>query len=118
MPDLHRKKRLTRQLDDLPGLFDDIDISRDDIAGELITKAASASRPTSDNEIPDLDIEVMQPAPALKYISFGSGSSGNCAYVGTADRGILIDAGVNNKFVADELLRNGWLLYPSDAADE
>lgn len=106
MSDLQRKKRLTRQLDDLPGLFDDIDISRDDIAGDIISKA-TAPATTSDYEIPDMDFEVMQPVSALKFISFGSGSSGNCAYVGTADRGILIDAGVSNTFVTDELLRNG-----------
>ena len=30
----------------------------------------------------------------LRFISFGSGSSGNCAYVGTPRGGILIDAGI------------------------
>ena len=30
----------------------------------------------------------------LKFISFGSGSSGNCYYLGTATDGLMIDAGV------------------------
>ena len=30
----------------------------------------------------------------LKFISFGSGSSGNCYYLGTATDGLLIDIGV------------------------
>ena len=30
----------------------------------------------------------------LKFISFGSGSSGNCYYIGTATDGLLIDVGV------------------------
>ncbi len=40
-------------------------------------------------------------------ISFGSGSSGNCTYIGTRSNGILIDAGVDDKHVGSELLRNG-----------
>ena len=43
----------------------------------------------------------------ILFLSFGSGSSGNCTYIGTRDKGILIDAGVDNKFVEKELLRNG-----------
>ena len=30
----------------------------------------------------------------LKFISFGSGSSGNCYYLGTASDGLMIDIGV------------------------
>lgn len=106
MPETSRKKRLTRQLDDLPGLFDDIDISRDDIAGDIITKA-TATKNMAENEIPDIAVETLKPVSALKFISFGSGSSGNCAYIGTNNGGILIDAGVNNTFVTEELMRNG-----------
>ncbi len=43
----------------------------------------------------------------LAFISFGSGSSGNCAYIGTAQSGVLIDAGVDPQGVFDELRRNG-----------
>ena len=43
----------------------------------------------------------------LAFISFGSGSSGNCAYIGTPQSGVLIDAGVDPQNVFDELRRNG-----------
>ena len=43
----------------------------------------------------------------LKFISLGSGSSGNCAYFGDDTSGFLIDAGVDMVHVVDELHRNG-----------
>ena len=46
------------------------------------------------------------PSP-LFYISFGSGSSGNCCYLGTRNAGILIDAGVLTETVVDTLKENG-----------
>ena len=46
------------------------------------------------------------PSP-LFYISFGSGSSGNCCYLGTRNAGILIDAGVQTETVVDTLKENG-----------
>ena len=33
----------------------------------------------------------------LKYCSIGSGSSGNCHYVGYKDTNILVDAGLSGK---------------------
>lgn len=45
---------------------------------------------------------------ALRFISFGSGSSGNCAYIGTAEgEGILIDGGVEDKRVYGTLSKYG-----------
>jgi phosphoribosyl 1,2-cyclic phosphodiesterase len=43
----------------------------------------------------------------LKFISFGSGSSGNCAYLGDNRFGILIDAGIDPQRIANELLHWG-----------
>jgi len=43
----------------------------------------------------------------LCFMSLGSGSSGNCAYVGTREAGILVDAGVDADFVFEQLERNG-----------
>jgi len=43
----------------------------------------------------------------LQFISFGSGSSGNCAYVGTEKEGMLIDAGVAPDIIKKELSRRG-----------
>ena len=39
----------------------------------------------------------------LRYCSLFSGSSGNSTYVGTADAGILIDAGVSAKRITEAL---------------
>ncbi len=43
----------------------------------------------------------------MRFCSLGSGSSGNCAYVGSQDEGILIDCGIDEKRVAEQLRRNG-----------
>lgn len=43
----------------------------------------------------------------LSFISFGSGSSGNCTYIGDSTSGFLIDAGVDMTTVTTELRRNG-----------
>lgn len=68
-----------------PGLFD-------------IDDYASEAAPMDDS-----DFEAPQ---RLRYISFGSGSSGNCAYIGTTECGVLIDAGIDNNRVLEELARN------------
>lgn len=41
------------------------------------------------------------------FQSFGSGSSGNCSYVGTANGGLLIDTGIREDGVVDVLKSNG-----------
>ena len=55
------------------------------------------------DDTPHGPLDVAQPVPqqqsagvghGLCFISFGSGSSGNCAYLGTPRGGILIDAGI------------------------
>ncbi|MDE6805550.1 MAG: MBL fold metallo-hydrolase, partial [Muribaculaceae bacterium] len=43
----------------------------------------------------------------INYMSFGSGSSGNCSYVGTRHGGFLIDAGVKAEDVMMTLKANG-----------
>lgn len=43
----------------------------------------------------------------MKFISFGSGSSGNCSYLGSEHGGILIDAGVDPSYVVTTLRNNG-----------
>lgn len=52
-------------------------------------------------------LEDVAPIDQLQYISFGSGSSGNCTYIGDSKTGILIDAGVDIAKVTLELQRNG-----------
>lgn len=58
-------------------------------------------------ESPVIDeVNTIATAPTIKFISFGSGSSGNCAYVGTENAGILIDAGVDADQVFKALKEN------------
>ena len=48
--------------------------------------------------LPDLSedsLQVSDREDAFIFMSFGSGSSGNCSYVGDADGGFLVDAGVD-----------------------
>ena len=44
---------------------------------------------------------------AMHFASFGSGSSGNCAFLGNERQGILIDAGIDPKLVFEDLAHNG-----------
>ena len=106
MSDFKPSRRLSRKLDDLPGLFDDIDISRPDIAGDIIVRATTPKKKI-EPEISEIDVERLKPRKALRFISFGSGSSGNCAYIGNDRGGLLIDAGIEGKFVTEHLLHNG-----------
>ena len=43
----------------------------------------------------------------LQFVSFGSGSSGNCAFLGNENGGVLIDAGVDTEHVYHDLAANG-----------
>lgn len=43
----------------------------------------------------------------LRFFSIGSGSSGNCYYIGTAQYGFLIDAGVGVRTIKKELKAKG-----------
>lgn len=71
----------------LPGLFDTFDSDAD----------------TPLTPIADEEFEVRE---TLRFMSFGSGSSGNCSYIGTEKCGLLIDAGVDNNFVTQRLIAN------------
>ena len=58
----------------------------------------------SELEEPEADYA---PSHRLYYLSFGSGSSGNCSYVGSEKGGILIDAGIKPDDVELMLSSNG-----------
>lgn len=83
-----------------PGLFDFIDAPAPAPAVEAPASVASASAD------PLAPLAAPRPRTRIRFISFGSGSSGNCAYVGTSQRGILIDAGVDAAHVMGELRRH------------
>lgn len=72
-----------------------------------ITITASDIKPRSATDVP-LGPVVMKPVPnKFSFISFGSGSSGNCSYVGDSRSGFLIDAGVEPVHVVDTLRQHG-----------
>ncbi|MDE6282602.1 MAG: MBL fold metallo-hydrolase, partial [Muribaculaceae bacterium] len=109
----------------VPGLFDDLEESVlfpgvDSIPTHpLIERAAKregATRDATPNGLRNNDIfdgedfsplELSPTVDRLNFISFGSGSSGNSAYVGDGEQGILIDAGVDDTTVISELRRHG-----------
>lgn len=78
------KRKAAQFLDDHPGLFD-----------APAETAPLAPLPATG----DLPLR-------LRFMSFGSGSSGNAAYIGTDTSGVLIDAGIDNNFVAAKLAEN------------
>lgn len=103
----------------LPGLFDDMETSSMFPQAEplpthpAIERAARrmgarAGRPEDIFGSDDLTpLEVSASCDRLNFISFGSGSSGNCAYIGNGEEGFLIDAGVDSDKVISELHRHG-----------
>ncbi len=98
-------RRITRKIEDLPSLFDDNNAA---VQSEFVRSEAENKRVEESNIDEFIVPDEFSHRPAeFKYMSFGSGSSGNCAYIGTGDCGILIDAGVDNNYVTKELLRNG-----------
>lgn len=118
-----RRRKISFDTRHLPGLFDDIlreeGDATSDAVGEGKSRIGSSRKPqkrgmsggeTEDSMVmlPDA-IEPLKSAVAvttLRYISFGSGSSGNCSYLGNDRYGILIDAGVDPTKVYAELERN------------
>ncbi len=96
-------RRSTRPLEDLPSLF----------GAEETELGFNVSVPTGEKRRPE-PVDDLALAPEyragesrLRFMSFGSGSSGNCSYIGTAENGILIDAGIDNNKVVKDLERNG-----------
>jgi len=98
-------RRTTRPIEDLPSLFEaGADGGEAPFSVQAGSPAATRTDPGDDLRLAD---EYSRPRRRLRFMSFGSGSSGNCAYIGTGDCGLLIDAGVDNNFVTERLLRNG-----------
>lgn len=121
-----RQKKITFDTRYLPGLFDEMlrqDESDMPSAGPVRKATGNRGRPRKTPErgmsggeaevlaasLPD-GIEPLTstvPVPTLRFISFGSGSSGNCSYLGNDRFGILIDAGIDPTKIYQELERNG-----------
>lgn len=67
-----------------------------------------------DNDLNDEDSQQQQARATeqkqwsgLQFVSFGSGSSGNCSFLGNENGGVLIDAGVDPDHVYRDLAANG-----------
>lgn len=93
-----------------PGLFDDLDNfkERQDKGFDIIPPDEMeriAARHISEKAIDEMP--PLSPTDKIFFMSFGSGSSGNCAYVGDRDGGFLIDAGVDAAKVMLGLKKNG-----------
>ena len=58
-------------------------------------------------ELPEFEPDSADQWSGVQFVSFGSGSSGNCAYLGTENSGVLIDAGVDPAHVYHDLQANG-----------
>lgn len=106
-------KRRFRKLNELPGLWDIpledefTDINITDVINSHRKNQSSPPRPIRES---DLDRHMLENTPRrneLEFISFGSGSVGNCSYIGIRGMGgVLIDAGVDQNKVISELERN------------
>lgn len=96
------RKKSTKNNDyDMPGLFDDIDFgldidfASDEIAGKVIAEHQRYVAQNAASQSLEINTDKLKARSSLRFISFGSGSSGNCAYLGNDRTGILIDAGVD-----------------------
>ncbi|MDE5725611.1 MAG: MBL fold metallo-hydrolase [Duncaniella sp.] len=95
-----------------PALFDDLDNfkERQDTGFDIIPPAEMekiAERHTTPTGSIIDDMPPLSPTDKIFFMSFGSGSSGNCAYIGDRQGGFLIDAGVDAKKVTLDLQKNG-----------
>lgn len=94
---------------DMPDLYGTSDTTEMPVHPSISEFVAEASNSISR---PDDDLQPVMTEPTAKeepllFISFGSGSSGNSAYIGTRTEGILIDAGVDGGVIRDALHANG-----------
>ena len=113
------RKTKQRPLQDLPGLFDSFAGStpaQSEMSINFGSANTNANTAINQSKEPNKSVttknELTKLTPIthnqnLRFISFGSGSSGNCAFLGDDKSGILIDAGVDNNKVVKELEKNG-----------
>ncbi len=93
----------------MPGLFDSLDfrpdagLAADDAADLRRREILAEARCNSISSVQIADYS----ADKLRFVSFGSGSSGNCAFVGSLHCGVLVDAGVDADKVQAGLKANG-----------
>ena len=90
----------------MPGLFDSLDNDFQVIPPKKMKQAIASLAAAEPAPVID-DMPPVNPDDDIYFMSFGSGSSGNCSYLGDRSCGFLIDAGVESDFVVRTLLANG-----------
>lgn len=100
----HSSKSLINATHSAAELEKDIHPSISDFVVNVKRREAAAVKSGGDME---LDDSAISSPDTFTFISFGSGSSGNCAYLGYQGTGILIDAGVDADTVRSELRSHG-----------
>lgn len=103
-----------------PGLFDltgDLfaDYSSDTLSDDalppvedfIVNVKSKESAVKSARETMEMDKSALKEADTVVFISFGSGSSGNCSYIGGRNGGFLIDVGVDVDKIREGLRANG-----------
>lgn len=111
-----KKKQKTDAYFDQPGLFDIIRDPMDELPvhpsiEDFVVTAAEKKESDTKKENHTIDEELKihsQKDDAILFMSFGSGSSGNCSFIGDLSHGgFLVDAGIDIKTVSEALLRVG-----------
>lgn len=97
----------------MPGLFDPFDDNTIENGDFRIIPDKKMEEITREIRREQQSAGVIDELPPLAanekvyFMSFGSGSSGNCSYIGDSQNGFLIDAGVEIAKVIESLRRNG-----------
>ncbi|MBQ9077593.1 MAG: MBL fold metallo-hydrolase [Muribaculaceae bacterium] len=104
---------------EFPGLFDsfELDMRRNDIPvfpdiarhaeRVLLNGGEAADKNIHEPSALTEPIAPQTPPDKITFMSLGSGSSGNCSYIGDSESGFLIDAGVDYRNVIERLRLNG-----------
>lgn len=72
-----------------------------------VRNASPAAANASPVESIEIDASAIGRRDDIVFMSFGSGSSGNCSYIGDSDGGFLVDAGIDPDKLRDDLRANG-----------
>ena len=102
--------RKQKTFTELPGLFDELEIDMTGKAKQPHTSTIGGEKVVNKpigNDATKINRNAITNPNKIYFITLGSGSSGNCSYIGDSDNGFLIDAGVDLKKVVDGLNANG-----------
>lgn len=72
-----------------------------------VRSVAPAKEAAAPSDPIELDASAIGRRDDIVFMSFGSGSSGNCSYIGDSEGGFLIDAGIDPDKLRDDLRANG-----------